>query len=341
MTVKEILPNVKRAHELYGNFWFNSEPVPIAAMRGNVVLIHFWDYTCIPSQRGLPYVQEWHRKYRENGLTVVGVHTPRFPFARDPQLVQRMIEKFRIVHPVVTDNEHFIASRYQNISCPATILVDKHGFIRHENMGVGNYAVTERMIQILLYDAGVGEELPELMSPLREEDKPGAVCYRVTPEVFAGYAKGSLGNVEGFQPGSVVQYTDPGIYVEGRMYASGSWLNERNALTFSSPGGGNGQVVLPYVAREVNVVLSPEAGRELELEIMQDDEFLVGENFGTDVNIEDDGRSILQVKEPGVFNIVRNRACGQHVLKISSCKAFSLYSFMFGSSIIQEPISRN
>ncbi len=341
MTVKEILPNVKQAHELYGDFWFNSEPVPIAAMRGSVVLIHFWDCTCIPSQRGLPYVQEWHKKYQQYGLVVVGVHTPKFPFARDPRLVQRMIDKFRIVYPVVSDNEHFIASRYQNISWPATILVDKNGFIRHQNIGEGNYGVSERMIQTLLYDAGVREELPELMSPLREEDKPGAVCHRVTPEVFAGYAKGSLGNVEGYQPESIVEYTDPGIYIEGRVYAHGSWLNERSALTLPAADEGEGQIVLPYVAREVNVVLSPDSGKVLELEVMQDDRFLAGTNAGADVRIDADGKSFLSVHEPGVFSVVRNRECGSHLLKLSSRGKFSLFSFMFGSSIIQEPVSRN
>lgn len=342
MTAKDIQPNAIRAYELYGDFWFNSEPVPISALRGRVILIHFWDYTCVHCQHGLPYIKEWHRKYEEYGLVVVGVHTPRFPFARNPDVVQRMVSRLGIKHPVVMDNGHVIASRYESRTWPEMFLVDRNGFIRHRNIGEGSYEATEHMIQTLLYDMGVDRELPVLMQPLRDEDRTGAVCYRATPELFTGYVKGSLGNVEGYSPESVVEYDDPEIYIEGRFYADGFWLNEKNCLRLNQVDGQPGHIMVSYMANEVNAVIKPENDAGFEVELMQDDRFLSELNKGDDIKIAPDGRSYFRVDEPRVFNLVRNGECGEHVLKLTTRdNGFALYSFMFGSCAIPEMISNN
>lgn len=334
MTVKDIQPRTQRAHELYGDFWFNSEPVPVAALRGQVILIEFWDYTCINCLRTLPYLKEWHRKYQPFGLVVVGVHTPKFPFGRDPEEVRKAIQRFGIEYPVVMDNDGTIAARYENRFWPAMILVDRDGFIRFQNVGEGNYGVTEHMIQSLLYDAGVDEQLPEPMEPLRNEDKPAAVCYKVSPELFAGYLRGSIGNVEGYSPESEVRYIDPELYLEGRFYASGVWMNEKNSLRLSE---GEGSIILTYHAVEVNAVVKPEKEKGFEVTVVQDGFPLTGENKGADILIAADGRSYFVVDGPRMYNLVRNREYGEHTLRLDvSSTSFGLYSLTFVSCAIPE-----
>jgi thiol-disulfide isomerase/thioredoxin len=342
MTVKDIQPQTIRAHELYGDFWFNSEPVPICALRGQVILLEFWDYTCTGSQRTMPYLKEWQRKYEKYGLVVVGVHTPKFPFGRHPEEVQKAVHRLDIKFPVVMDNEHLIATQYDARVWPAVFLIDKNGFVRYQNDGEGNYSGTEHAIQTLLYDAGVGEELPFLMDSVRAEDKPGALCYRATPELYAGYLRGSIGNVEGYSPESVVTYVDPLVYIDGRFYAEGSWLNEKDSLRLVNDAGEVGHIILKYRATAVNGVLKAEGARGCELAVRQDDQYLNAGNKGHDVIVHADGRSTVLVGEPKSYSIVANREYGEHVLRLSiRAKGLSLFSFMFVSSVIPELISRN
>ncbi|MBI4535330.1 MAG: redoxin domain-containing protein [Ignavibacteriae bacterium] len=342
MTIKDIQPQTVRAHELYGDFWFNSDPVPISALRGQVILIDFWDYTCVNCLRTLPYIKEWYRKYSPHGLVVVGVHTPRFPFGRNPKNVERAIQQHGIAYPVVTDNEYLIAANYSSRFWPDLYLIDKNGFIRYQNSGEGNYGATEHVIQTLLYDAGVGEELPLAMEPIREEDKPGAVCYRATPELFAGYLRGSIGNVEGYSPESVIDYRDPKVYLDGRFYAEGSWMNDKNSLRLNEEAGREGQVIVDYRAVEVNAVIKPEVEKEFEVTVIQDDSFLTTENKGADVQLAGDGRSFIVINEARVFHLVRNKEFGEHILRLTTrSNSFALYSFTFLSCVIPELISNN
>lgn len=338
----ELQPQTIRARELYGDYWFNSEPVPVSALHGSVILIHFWDYTCASCVRSLPYIKEWQTKYREYGLTVVGVHTPRFPFGQDPERVESAIRRFGIRYPVVMDNVAMIASHYDSRAWPTIFLVDKNGFIRFKKEGEGSYAATEHAIQTLLYDAGVGEELPLPMEAIRDIDKTGAVCYRATPELHAGYLRGSIGNVEGYSPESVVRYADPGIYLDGRFYVAGDWMNGRDSLRLEEAGGREGHIILGYQAVEVGGVLRRDGTGRLEVEVRQDDHFLTAETRGEDVRLASNGRSYLLVSEPRLYNIVRNKEYGEHVLRLTArSNAFSVYSFAFLTAVIPELVSNN
>ena len=342
MAALDIQPQTVRAHELYGDFWFNSNPVPISALRGQVIVIDFWDYTSIHCERGLPYLKEWQRKYTPFGLVLVGVHTPMFPFARDPQKVQRAIERLGITYPVVMDNESLMASRYDSRSWPSLFVIDKNGFIRYRHVGEGDYGATEHVIQTLLYDAGVGEVLPMIMDPVRGSDRPGAVCYRATPELYAGYLRGSLGNVEGFSPESVVDYRDPLIYLDGRIYVAGQWMNGKDSLRLEDTAGGEGQIVLDYQGLEVYAVLNPEGTPSAELTVKQDDTFLDKQTGGADILRAADGRTYLRLDEPRAYGIVRNREYGEHVLRLSTgSRGVSVYSFSFVSAVIPELVSNN
>jgi hypothetical protein len=342
MTIQEFQIRQMPAHELYGDFWFNSEPVPISALHGRVILLDFWDYTDCSSLRALPYVKEWYKRYSTFGLVVVGVHTPKFPFGKNPGHVQRAINRLGIEYPVVMDNESMIWSSYGNRAWPTKILIDKEGFVRCAVAGEGNYGAMEQSIHSLLDNAGVTDDLPMIMDPVRESDRTGIMSYKATPELLTGYLRGSVGNIEGYSPESVVEYADPNIYFDGRFYLDGSWLNDRNSLRHQEIEESEGQIIVSYQALEVNAVINTEDGKQLEMMVRQDDQFLSSENKGEDVLIEADGRSVLRVVEPRMYHIIRNKEFGEHVLRLSTrSNRCELYSFTFVSSVIPEMISNN
>ncbi len=338
----EIGTKTVRAPEIYGDFWFNSEPLAISALRGQSILIDFWDFTCINCLRTIPYLNEWHRRYRDMGLVVIGVHTPEFPFARNPESVERAIKQLGIIYPVVTDNEYLIWGAFANRAWPAKYLIDRDGYIRHYHFGEGNYHTIEHAIQALLVDAGYQGELPMLMEPIRDSDRPGAVCYRTTPEIYTGYARGMMGNVEGLNLDSTMEYTDPKVYVDGRYYANGRWFVDRDYLKYDGGSESEGYIVVPYHALEVNAVIKPEGELGCEVFVSQDDHPLSREEKGVDLSIDDHGRSLLLVDEGKMFNLVRNQEFGEHTLKLStSSNSFAVYSFTFVSCVIPEVVLSN
>ena len=338
----DLLPKKYRASEIYGDYWFNSDPIAIGALHGYVVLINFWDYTCTSSLRALPYIEEWHRRYADKGLATIGVHTPEFPFARDPLYVKKAIERLRIKYPVVMDNDYLIWSAFRTAEWPTRYLIDKEGFIRVVHAGEGFYQNFEHSIQSLLTEAGYHYELPLVMDSLREADRPGAVCYRMTPKIFGGFQRGSIGNVEGSMPESTTHFEDPGYYLEGRIYLHGNWLNNRSFFKLNESESREGYLVVSYQAKEVNVVVKPEGEKQFQAFVQQDDQFLTQSMKGDDIEIDAEGRSYFLIREPKLFNIVKNQEFGEHKLKLSSrSNGLAVYSISFVSSAIPETISKN
>ncbi|HTK02931.1 MAG TPA: thioredoxin family protein [Bordetella sp.] len=141
-------PPLAQAPEFTGiEKWLNSEPLDMASLRGKVVLVDFWTYTCINCIHTLPYVKSWYQKYKDQGLVVVGVHTPEFPFERSTQNVQDAIKRFGITFPVAQDNKYATWDAYRNIYWPAFYLIDKQGKVIYTHFGEGKYQETESVIQ--------------------------------------------------------------------------------------------------------------------------------------------------------------------------------------------------
>ncbi len=337
MAIREYESGTVRAHELYGDYWFNSDPVPVLAQRGSVVLIDFWDYTSSASVRMIPYVVDWHRKYSAQGLVILGVHTPRFPFGRDPENVQKAIHRLGIPYPVVMDNEAMVWSRYGNRVWPEQHIIDRYGFVRFVNAGGGSPGPTEHMVQTLMLDAGLLNDFPDLTEPMRETDRPGAVCYRATPEIFAGYLRGSMGNVEGYSPESEMHYDDPGIYLEGKFYVAGDWSNDRDDLRLVGEGG---DILVRYSGLEADAVLSLKGEEEVALEVRQDGLMVSAEIMGSDVSRDAEGRSLVTVREPRSYDLIRNREHGEHLLRLVVPRGgVALYALSFTPGVIPELIS--
>jgi hypothetical protein len=338
----EILPQQFRSPEVYGDYWFNSEPTPIAALRGYTVLIEFWDYSDQSSLHTLPYTKEWHKRYAEKGLAVIGVHTPEFPFGRDPINVRAAIEKLSIRHTVVMDNDYLVWGSFRNQVWPTKYLIDRHGFIRYLHSGEGSYQNFEHAIQSLLNEAGYHDDFPLVMEPVHDFDRAGALCYRATAQILTGWQRGTIGNVEGHSPESTIHYEDPGIYLHDRLYLAGNWFNDRNYLKLDQADGAEGHLVLIYQAKEVSAVIKPEGEKNFQVFVSQDGAFLTPLNRGDDVRFDEQGRSYILVSEAKLYSLIKDAAFGEHTMRLSTrSSGFALYALSFVSGVIPEMVSSN
>ncbi|MCX6142175.1 MAG: redoxin family protein [Ignavibacteriales bacterium] len=331
-----------RAAELFGDFWFNSEPITLRELRGKVALLEFWDYSSVNCLRTQPYVKEWRSKYQEFDLLVIGVHTPQFKFGRDPENVESALRRLEIDYPVVTDNDAVIWTAYSNRIWPTRFLVDRDGFLRYSHQGEGAYDQFERAIQSLLVEVGYHGLLPDLLLPIRVSDYPGAVCFRPTAEIQLGYLRGTLGNAEGYSPESTMLYDDEGFHLDGRMYLKGKWYNEREGVRFDGENGEEGYATLMYEAVEVNSVMGLDGHTPSMVFALQDSKPLTKQNAGVDIRFDDDGRSYILVDSPRLFNIICNAEFGQHALSLkTNSPGLEIYSLSFVTAAIPELLPTN
>ncbi len=319
------------APELEGGEWLQGGPVAIRGS-GRPVLVDFWDYTCVNCLRTLPYVSEWHRRYAEHGLQVVGVHTPEFSFARNPDHVRRAIESLGIEHPVVLDAEFKIWQAYANRFWPAKYFVDVSGRLRAHHSGEGDYRQSEEALQLLIREQeGFSANLPELMEAVRPEDESGAVCYRVTPELYCGLARGSIGNILNIAPDQPSTYTDPGKHVQGMLYYEGDWILTGESAARPYGARRPSRVHLEYVAADVNLVLHPPlTGEVATVRVLVDGE-APGPLAGEDVA---DG--VVRVDSPRMYRLVRNGDVEQRTLTLESeSDGVAAFAFTFTSCVAQ------
>lgn len=340
-------PPTVRMPEFAPGEWLNTgQPLTREQLRGQVVLIDFWDYTCINCIRTLPYVTTWHERYKDRGLTVIGVHAPEFRFARTRPQIEAALDEFGIGYPVVLDNDYQTWDRFANRAWPGKHLVDAKGYIRYRQSGEGRYQETEHAIQVLLRQRDPAVSLPGLLPLLREEDAPGAVCYRPTPELYTGYERGALGNDQGYAPDNPVIYRLPTAATrrEAAFYADGIWRAGREHFSFAGQDGG--RIVLPYSAVGVNAVLSPSSSQvellldlhpadaEPVVEVRQDGQPLNALNAGADITFGADGTSFVRVTRPRMLRLVSNPAFESHELElIFRAGGMAVYAFTFTSCI--------
>lgn len=315
-----------------GRTWFNSSELSLAALRGRVVLMDFWDYTCVNCLRTLPYLLEWDRRYREKGLTIVGVHAPEFSFARRAERVERAVAELGLRYPVVLDNDFVIWRLFGNRFWPAKYLIDNDGLVRLAHFGEGAYAQFEAAIQELLKELEPQVELPPLLPPVRESDRPGAVCYPVTPELYLGYRRGRIGNAEGFQRDTAADYKLPAELPGDVFSLGGRWVSRDEFLESAAAGGSPSRLVLPYLAKEVNLVMAPVEGREFTLTVRQDGGPLAREDAGTDVEYIGESASLVRVREAKMFRLVANAGYAARRLELEAAESgLNLYAFTFVS----------
>lgn len=320
-----------------GTKWLNSKPLSIRDLRGKVVLVDFWEYTCVNCIRTMPYLKEWWRRYKDKGLVIVGVHTPEFQFARGTDNVTEAVKRFGLEYPIVVDSDYAIWKAYGNNFWPAKYLVDAQGTVRYYHFGEGSYGDTEQQIQALLRELNPNVALPPLMEAVRGEDRPGRVCYPVTPELYMGYARGAhdgtLGNREGYQPNQIGTYRDAHAHVDGLLYANGPWKNLPEAFISSrdSPYPQD-WIALRYHAIEANCVMKPEDGKPLRVYIYQDGKAVPPGDRGPDLKDDGDGKTYVLVDRPRMYALIKNAHFGQHELRLATAQSgLGIYSFTFTS----------
>lgn len=331
--MKQLPINKVQAPEIYGDFWFNSDPLTIRAMQGQVILLSFWDCTSESCFELIEFVQEWARRYDEMRLVVIGVHSPEFSFAKDPKLVEKAIHRLGIHFPIATDNTLMMRDAYHVQEMPALFLLERDGSIYLTHSGEGGYERIDRAIQGLLRESGFRGELPMLMEVSLAKDYSQSTFERFTPLVRTGYLHGSLGNVEGYSPELPAEYDDPHMYVEGKFYAEGSWLAKSDAFEYEG-GAQQGYVVLRYAGNSVNVVMSAKKSGAV-VRVLRYGEAISTAERGEDVTVDEQGNTVVILDEPRLFHVVRNKEFGDHTVTILPMdQGITLYSISFCASPI-------
>lgn len=248
--VEETLPSLDAVE------WFNSKPLTPAALRGKVVLVQFWTYTCVNWLRTLPYVRAWAEKYKEKGLVVIGVHTPEFGFEKNLDNVRQAMKEMRIEYPVAIDSNYAIWNAFVNQYWPALYFFDARGRLRHHHFGEGDYEQSERVIQRLLIEAGNGGIGNGHVSVDPRGLEVAADWDDVrSPENFLGYER-----TENFaSSGGAVANERHAYGVPARLglngwALSGEWTIEREAVVSSEAGG---RIAYRFHARDVNLIMGP------------------------------------------------------------------------------------
>jgi thiol-disulfide isomerase/thioredoxin len=283
--------------------WLNSPPLTAAGLRGQVVLVGFWTYTCINWLRQLPYLRAWAGKYSGQGLVVVGVHTPEFAFEGNPDNVSRAVREMRIDYPVAIDSDYAVWSAFDNHYWPALYFADAEGLIRHHHFGEGEYQQSEMVIQQLLAEAGFSGAGHEVVSvDARGAEAPADWAALRSPENYTGYERTeNFASPGGAVPGQRHAYAAAAQLRLNHWALTGDWMMEERAVTLNEAGG---QIVYRFHARDLHLVMGPaQRGTSVRFRVLIDGQ-PPGAAHGADVDEQGSGTVTEQrlhqlVRQPG------------------------------------------
>ncbi|WP_233238292.1 cytochrome c biogenesis protein CcdA [Bordetella sp. LUAb4] len=306
--------------------WLNSPPLDMAQLRGKVVLVDFWTYSCINCLRALPYVKAWADKYRDQGLVVIGVHAPEFAFERDADNVKRAAAKLGLDYPIAVDNNYAIWRAFNNQYWPAHYFIDAQGRIRHHHFGEGEYDQSERVIQQLLREAGARDVSTQVADVRGQGAQLAPDMAEVgSPETYLGYAR-----AERFASGRVTHddpatYTAPDKLKLNQWGLAGHWIVEDEQARLDQSGG---RIVYRFHARDLHLVLGPGADHKPVRFRVTVDGKAPGDAHGADVAADGSGT----VTEQRLYQLLRQPgAVGDHTFAIEFLDpGVSAYAFTFG-----------
>jgi thiol-disulfide isomerase/thioredoxin len=289
------LASLERANE-----WLNSPPLTAPALRGKVVLVDFWTYTCINWLRTLPYARAWAEKYRDQGLVVIGVHAPEFAFEKDPNNVRRAVKDLRIDYPIAVDNDHVIWRAFMNQYWPALYFVDAQGRVRHHHFGEGAYEQSEMIIQALLTEAGAsGVDREPVSVDARGFEAAADWGSLKSPENYLGYGRTqNFASPGGAMPDKPRLYVLPARLRLNDWSLSGDWTMKNQAAVLNKA---NGDIAYRFHARDLHLVMSPAApGTSVRFRVRIDGQ-LPGAAHGIDVDEQGNGT----VTEQRLYQLIR------------------------------------
>ncbi|RZT42408.1 cytochrome c biogenesis protein DipZ [Cupriavidus agavae] len=270
--------------------WINSPPLTAAELRGKVVLVDFWTYSCINCLRTLPYVKAWADKYRDQGLVVIGVHAPEFAFERNLDNVRKAVKDLGITYPVAVDNNYAIWRAFQNNYWPAHYFIDAQGRIRYHHFGEGNYAKSEQVIRELLAEAGhAGAEKLAMTGPDVAQGVEMAADNEAlrSPETYIGFARAeNFASPGGLKPDAAQDYRAPADPALNQWGLAGDWKVGREHATLAKA---DGRITYRFHARDLHLVLGPGAdGKPVRFRVTIDGQ-APGDSHGTDVAADGTG----------------------------------------------------
>lgn len=299
-----------------GGVWFNSDPLTLAQLKGKVVIIDFWTYTCINCQRTMPYLRAWHEKYKDKGLVIIGVHSPEFEFEKSERNVAQAIKDFKLPYPIVQDNDFATWRAYDNRYWPAKYILDKDGLIRYTHFGEGAYDETEKVIQELLKETGA-KDVSRKINNSQDEN------YAKTPEVYLGgdrmehlYPQGSTRR--GKQDFTLVKNIPQNNFSLGGVWT----IDGEYSVT-----GKNAALELNFVAKKVFVVLRPGINKTATVKVSVQGKTPDGTNAGNDVK-----NGIITVDSDRLYEIVDlKNGQGNHILRLEfQTPGIEVFAFTFG-----------
>jgi thiol-disulfide isomerase/thioredoxin len=280
--------------------WLNSDPLTASGLRGKVVLVEFWTYSCINWRRQLPYVRAWAEKYKDQGLVVIGVHAPEFSFEKHVDNVRQAAKEMRIDYPIALDNDHAIWRDFNNEYWPALYFVDAQGRIRHHQFGEGEYEQSERIIQQLLAEAGGSGFSHELVSLDPQGAEVGADWNDLrSAENYVGYERTeNFASPGGARPDKPLSYTVPARLKLNHWALEGDWTMQREGIALNKP---NGHIVYSFHGRDLHLVMGPAMpGMPVRFRVLIDGQ-PPGAAHGVDVDDQGNGT----VTEPRMYQLIR------------------------------------
>ena len=289
------LASLERANE-----WLNSPPLTAEGLRGKVVLVDFWTYTCINWLRTLPYVRAWAEKYKDQGLVVVGVHAPEFAFEKDFTNVRRAVKDMRIDYPIAVDNDHVIWRAFKNQYWPALYFIDPQGRVRHHHFGEGAYEQSEMIIRELLAETGIGR-IDREPAPVDARGIEAAADWSnlKSPENYLGYERTqNFASPGGAALGKPNVYMIPARLRLNDWALSGEWTVTNQAVVLNKPNGG---IAYRFHARDLHLVMGPAApGTSVRFRVLIDGRSPAAAH-GIDVDENGDGT----VTEQRLYQLIR------------------------------------
>jgi thiol-disulfide isomerase/thioredoxin len=306
--------------------WLNSPPLTTEQLRGKVVLVDFWTYSCINCIRTLPHVRAWAEKYRAQGLVVIGVHTPEFGFEKDTSNVRKAVQRFKIDYPIAVDSEHRIWNTFRNNAWPVFYIADAQGVVRARLVGEGNYDKAERTIQSLLAEAGKPDAMGGLATPQAggEQAAPDIAHLR-SDETYVGYEQAAnFVSRSGLRRDAAHDYV-PGAPALNEWSLAGNWTVGSEHANLNRTGG---SIVYRFSARDLHLVLGPAAdGKPVRFQVKIDDG-TPGRHHGSDTDAEGNG----VVTETRLYQLVRQSgAVQEHTFEIRFLDpGVSAFAFTFG-----------
>jgi cytochrome c biogenesis protein CcdA/thiol-disulfide isomerase/thioredoxin len=308
--------------------WINSPPLTADQLKGKVVLVDFWTYSCINCLRTLPYIEAWAQKYKDSGLVVIGVHTPEFAFEKDLSNVQKAVHEFGITYPVAMDNNNKIWNAFSNEYWPAHYFIDGSGKVRYHHFGEGGYDESERWIQDLLKERNAQQPLPGGIVSVQAQGAEAAPdMHEVkSPETYVGYERAQhFASPQGLNQNDPQLYTIPAHLELNQWALDGRWIDQGQIALLGSP---KGRIAYRFHARDLHLVLGPSAdGKPVRFRVTIDGK-APGENHGIDTNGNGDGT----VKEDRLYQLVRQKgAITDHTFTIEFLDSgVQAFAFTFG-----------